>query len=194
MASNKYNNNKDNYNTIAQNTVNNCEAFAIISKTYGNEGEMLVKLNADISKNINPVDVIAKKLNEPLWTIINSIAVPLFVESIYQLGNSKAVIVFQDFQDNNVAKLLLTKKLYSDKIIPQKEEQHEFVNYKIIDNITGKEFTVIEVVETPMNILLEVVDSDQNEFTIPLAEQLIDKHDKKAKVISMNLPEGIFEL
>ena len=185
---------KDNYNTIARNAITNCEAFAIMHKNYGNDGEILVKLNADVSKDVNPVDVILKNNNEPLWTIINSIAVPLFVESIYQLGNSKAIIVFQDFQDNNLTKLLLAKKLYSNKIIPQKEDTHSLIDYKIVDNNTAKEFIVVNVIETKMNTILEVVDNDNNEFTIPLATQLIDKQNDKTKTISMNLPEGILDL
>lgn len=186
--------NKDNYNTIAQNAITKCEAFAIMIKNYGNDGEILVKLNADISKEINTVELISKNTNEPLWTVINSIAVPLFVHKIYQLGNSKAIITFHDFQDNNITKLLLAKKLYSNKIIPQKENQHELINYKIVDNNSGKEFVVLDVIETKMNTILEVADNDNNEFTIPLAQQLVEIQNDKTKIIVMNLPDGLLDI
>ena len=185
--------NKNKYNEIANNAVTNCEPFAIISKTYGNDGEMLVKLNANINKDIDPIDTIADSLNEPLWIIHNSIAVPLFVTSIEQLGNSKAIIVFQDFEDNDTAKLLLAKKLYSDRLIPEKKK-HPLLNYQIFDNNSQKEFVVVDVLETKVNTLLELEDTEHNLYTIPLAEPLIETQNDKKRTIVMNLPEGILDI
>ncbi len=184
---------KRNYNQIAQDNITDCEPFAIISKTYGNDGQMLVKLNANIDKDIDPIDAIVKNIKEPLWIIHNSLAVPLFVADIEQLGNSKAIVTFDDFQDNDLAKLLLAKKLYAKYLAPVKKK-HILIDFKIFDNVSQKEFLVVDVLENKLATLLEIQDDQSNLFTIPLAQQLIEKQNDKKKTIVMNIPDGILEL
>ena len=73
------------------------------------------------------------------------------------------------------------------------EEYESLVGYTVIDNAIGKIGEIKEVIEMPSYELVKVV--YQNRIVmIPMHEDLVEDVDEEEKKITMNLPEGFFEI
>ena len=53
---------------------------------------------------------------------------------------------------------------------------------------------VSDVIENPGQLLLIVITEKGTEIMVPFHEDLIVSFDKKRKIISMDLPEGLLEI
>lgn len=62
--------------------------------------------------------------------------------------------------------------------------------YAIHDEVTGQSFIILRTEELPQQ-LMAIISLDGLERYIPLHEQLITSIDKEAKIIHMQLPEGL---
>jgi 16S rRNA processing protein RimM len=63
--------------------------------------------------------------------------------------------------------------------------------YKIDNRLVG---TIIDVIENPGQLLMNVRIKKDKEILIPLHEDLIIRIDNKKKIIKMDLPQGLIEI
>lgn len=165
---------------------------ARVSRSYGSGGELVLKLGDNF-----PMD---RSSDDPLWVEIDSLPVPLFVSEFSMQGNSKAVVVFEDFKNEELAARLLGLKVYSmqaqSEDASDDEPQGEWgflVGFTITDTTSGQIGTVVDYIDNIMNPLLVVEIQDEQHY-IPIAEELVEKISQRRKTIKLNLPQGILDL
>lgn len=134
---------------------------------------------------------------EPLWVVIDSLAVPLFVASFERRGTASAVVVFDDFERADVAELLIGKTLYTDMELEADEEDvselEALVGYELTDRVSGRKGRVRAFYDYPGNPLLGV-DFDGSEVLVPAAEGVIEVVSVRKRRLEGDLPEGLFDL
>lgn len=139
----------------------------------------------------------APDMTEPLWVVIDSLAVPLFIASFERRGTASAVVLFDDFERAEVAELLVGKTLYTD--MPTEEDDDDvsdfeaLVGYELTDRVSGRKGMVRAFYDYPGNPLLGV-DFDGSEVLVPAADGVIEVVSVRKRRLEGNLPEGLFDL
>ncbi|MCW5909044.1 MAG: 16S rRNA processing protein RimM [Chitinophagales bacterium] len=125
--------------------------------------------------------------------------VPFFVSRFEMKNFEEGLINFEEITTPEQAKqysgseLLLTEKeikLYFEK---DAESIDYLIGYRLTDEQAGEVGTVIELLETPAQVLA-IVKGNRKDYTIPLADDFIVEIDELKKQIHVNLPEGLLDL
>lgn len=135
---------------------------------------------------------------QPLWVEIDSLAVPLFVSSFEWRGNASAVVLFDDFEKEKEAEILVGKVLYQEGASANDGEdtQADFdalIGYELTDRATGRRGRVTAFYDYPGNPLLGV-DFDGREVMVPAADGLVEVASVRKRQLEADLPEGLFDL
>ncbi|MEG0725525.1 MAG: hypothetical protein RR485_05760 [Mucinivorans sp.] len=184
-----------NYNARAARAVEDSCLVGLVSRLYGKGGEVVVKL----------LDNFPSKA-ELLWIVSDHIATPLFVVSCVGQGANKAIIVFEDFQSEELAAMLVGHKLYAERSVGVGQDsdsdsdslgddltQWDFLlDYEFRDLTSGCSGLVSEVYPSATNPLLGVLVGGE-EVLVPFASPLIDTIDRKGRVITMRLVDEFFD-
>lgn len=170
-----------------------------ISKLFGLDGGFSINLYDVFPDNFN--------IEEPLYVIIDMLAVPLFSEHFERRGKNGAIVRFSDI-DNKVRaeefiglELLVKGDKKGVKSISEDEGElyfEDLIGYTAIINENGGtrpliRGTVTAYVDNEMNPLL-CVETEGNEIYIPAADEFIESADTDSQTIEFNLPEGLLDL
>lgn len=174
-------------------------AIAKITKIYGTNGEVIVRL----------YDIFPDKpdLSEPFFAKLGGIIVPLFVSKFTKQGNNKAVVVFDDFDNEYRVNELIGVELLtlnndgeeSDDEDEDYDEDNEdimfrdLVGYTMQDKISGKSGIITGYIDNPNNPLFEV-DMQGLEIFVPAVDDIIEMIDVDAEYVDVNLPIGLLDL
>ena len=163
---------------------------AQIAKTYGKEGEILLRSQSDrFSEMLAECDDQEKKLEEPVFIYFDGLPVPFFIETVRHRSGNAWVVTFSTIRDISHAEEIVGRDLF----IQSTEED----NFKDLDLIVG--YTVIteqgktvgtisKVLEYPGNICLELKEA---ETLIPFHEDLVLSFDQENRTIVMTIPQGL---
>ena len=96
------------------------------------------------------------------------------------------------------AKKLLKKSIYlpEEELADLDDNQfynHEISGYQVVDTIKGDIGIVDTVIDLVSNPLLRL-EKDSKEVLIPIFEGLIQKVDRKKKILYIQAPEGLIDL
>lgn len=172
-------------------------AVGRIRKTYGGKGEdgkrggsLLVTLYDAFPESLNTA--------EPLWVGIDSLAVPLFISSFERRGVASAVVLFDDYEREAEAELLVGKVLYKEEAFADKENEPQtafdaLIGYELTDRGTGRRGRVTAFYDYPGNPLLGV-DFNGREVLVPAADGLLEVASVRKRKLEAELPEGLFDL
>lgn len=171
-------------------------AIAKIAKIYGTNGELVVRLYDNFPDEPN--------LDEPFYAKLGGIIVPLFVQKFTRQGNTKAVIVFDDFDSEYRVKELIGVELLTlngdegEEGEGDEDEEDEvmfkdLVGYAIRDRISGKSGIITGYIDHPHNPIFEV-DMQGLEICVPAVDDIIEMIDTDAEYVDMCLPEGLLDL
>lgn len=171
-------------------------AIAKISKIYGTNGELIVRLYDNFPDEPN--------LKEPFFAKLGGIIVPLFIQKFTRQGNTKAVVIFDDFDSEYRVKELIGIELLTlnDDADEEEEEDEEeegdilfkdLVGYALHDKVSGKSGIITGYIDNPNNPLFEV-DMNGLEIFVPATDDIIVMIDEDAEYVDMNLPEGLLDL
>ncbi len=178
--------NREDYNAICSEIINPDYQVGTISKLYGTEGELVVKLWDTFPHGM---------LDEPFWVEIDSLPVPLWIGSFQKQGLSKAVIVFDDFESEALSRLLLGKAIYSARAEVVQEEEHPLVGMRFEDITSSCSGEIVDFIDSEMNPLLVVELPDQDEeVLVPYNERFVVEIKKRKGLVILELPEAIFDL
>lgn len=130
---------------------------------------------------------------------IDGILVPFFMEEYRFRSNELALVKFEDIDSEDRARELTGCDVYFPREHAETDEGRltwsEIIGYQIINAQSGKALgTISRVDDSTMNVLFDVTKSDGDSMLIPASEELIANIDKKARSITMNLPEGLLNL
>ncbi|MEG0500459.1 MAG: 16S rRNA processing protein RimM [Rikenellaceae bacterium] len=169
-------------------------AIAKISKIYGTNGEIVVRLYDNFPDEPN--------LNEPFFAKLGGIIVPLFVQKFTRQGNTKAVMIFDDFNtEYRVNELIGVELLTLNDDSDEEEEEDgeeeimfkDLVGYTLRDRVSGKSGIITGYIDSPDNPIFEV-DMRGLEILVPATDDIIELIDEDAEYVDMNLPEGLLDL
>lgn len=171
-------------------------AIAKISKIYGTNGEVIVRLYDNFPDEPD--------LKEPFFAKLGGIIVPLFVQKFTRQGNTKAVVVFDDFDTEYRTKELIGVELLTlnndegedDEEMEEEEEEiqlKDLVGYALRDKKSGKSGIITGYIDSPHNPLFEV-DMQGLEILLPATDDMIESVDIDAEYVDMNIPDGLLDL
>ncbi len=182
-----------NYNDKARNAIDPIHRIGRVTKGYGSEGEVVIKLGGE--GGLSSRELISKVKEEPLWIEIDSIATPFFVLDAKSQGVGAVVVRFEFIDSKQSSSIVMGKEVFLESL---ERKRHKASDWGTLEGFEFRELTsgltgtVLEVIENSLNTLL-LIDIDGNEHFIPLAEELISSLNTKSKVISMTLVEGFFD-
>lgn len=161
-----------------------------IVRLHSFKGEVYAKLDVD-----NPSQYL--EMGSVFLSIKNKL-VPFFIDRSQFGSKGMLRIKFEDIDSEEDAKTLLKKELFLPlSFLPEKDEDdfyfHEIIEYQIIDANKGDIGIVTEILEYPGNEIMKI-ENGYKEILIPINDEFIKKVDKKAKVIRVDLPEGLMDL
>lgn len=174
------------YNARAAAAIAQSNQVGSVQKSYGKAGELIIRLWDNFPEN----------REEPLWVEIDSAIVPLFIASFATQGNTKAVVTFDDFDSDELATMLIGKKLYSENAESDQDESDDWdflIGYHFVDTTSGTRGMITDFIGSELNPLIEV-NIQGREHLLPIADELVEHLDQKKHILEMRLAEGIFDL
>ena len=160
-----------------------------IIKLHGHKGEVIIKLGNDF-RNKLPV-------LEWVFLEIEGKPVPFLISGSEYSGSDTLLLRFEGYDSSEKVKEFLNCKVFLTQKttgITKSRDPENILGFKIhtIDNkLIGK---VTGITENPGQLLLNVDTGYGNTVLIPLHENLISRIDRRRKIITMDLPEGLTEL
>jgi 16S rRNA processing protein RimM len=160
-----------------------------ILKISGYEGAVTIKLENYFLGNIPHI--------ESVFLEIEGRPVPFFIADTEYSGAELLKLKFIDYEsDLKVARFIGCRVFLTTPHTTSKSTGgfHSFVGYKIMDNKDCLIGTVIEVIDTHGQLLMNLLSPAAKEILIPLHEDFIVSVDKRKKILFLDLPEGLTEL
>lgn len=173
--------------------VEDCFELGVIARMYSFKGEVILHIDSDYPEDYYDLDM--------FYLLINNKLVPFFIDSITPTNKINQIRVkLEDVDSEEQAERIVKKKVMLPlSELPELDSDqfyyHEIIGYKVIDEKEGEIGSVVEVLETPGNTLLEVkmMSSDQTGL-FPLNDDTFVRVNKDNKEIILNIPEGLIEL
>ncbi len=160
-------------------------AVGRITKLFGAEGEVNVNLYATFPDDFNE--------EQPLFTTVDSLVVPLFCDSFVRRGRSGATVRFADIDTTKRAELILGNEIF---IEDDSTDDDEFTFEDLIGftvKISRRKGTITDFYDSDTNPLFEITLTDGTHL-VPAAEEFIAAIDFDNQIIKLVLPEGLLEL
>jgi 16S rRNA processing protein RimM len=163
--------------------------FAGVHKTFGANGELIIKLFPEAPEEIN--------LSEPIFITIDGYSVPFFFKSFEARGNNRALVVFDDMESLSLAEELVGKMICNQQSTIDNQQSaidnRQLIDYKVEDEGVGDIGIVSKLLDIPGNPCL-LVSNGRNEIMIPCQDEFIVNIDHKKKTVATRLPEGLINL
>lgn len=160
-----------------------------IIKLHGHQGEVIIKLGNDFRNNLPVLEwVFLKYEGKP---------VPFLISGSEYSGSDTLLLRFEGYDSSEKVKEFLNCKVFltqKNPGIPKSRDPENILGFKIhtIDNkLIG---IITRITENPGQLLLNVDTGSGNNVLIPLHENLISRVDRRRRIITMDLPEGLTEL
>lgn len=134
-----------------------------------------------------------------LVCLIDGIFVPFFIEEYRYKNNTTALIKFIDIDNDADAALFTLHDVYYPKryyVEPDFADASGdyFIGYTVCDSRYGELGTITAVDDSTINVLFVVATPQGKELLIPAEDSFVAAIDDEARVITMNLPEGLLDL
>lgn len=170
-------------------TKEECFYLGRVAKTHGIKGEVTIKLDVD--------DPSAYRDMKFFLLEINKVLTPFFVEKVTCSGD-KFFVTIQDIKTVDAASALTGKEVYLPlemlpKLSGKQFYYHEVKGYVLVDAEKGELGPINDVLEYPTQAILQVF-KDKKEILIPILDQVIQKVDRKAKILYIKAPEGLIDM
>ena len=160
-------------------------AVGRITKLFGAEGEVNVNLYADFPDTFD--------VEQPLFTMVDSLVVPLFCDSFSRRGKGSATVRFADIDTVKRAEMIMGNEIFIDD--PESDDD-EFTFDDLIGftvKIGRRKGTITDFYDNDINPLFEITLTDGTHL-IPAAEEFIAAIDFDKGEIKFVLPDGLLEL
>lgn len=144
-------------------------------------------------------DVFDREEADYLLLEVEGILVPFFIEEYRFRSDEVALVKFEDVDTDSRARELTGCEVFFPRARGEADNGYlswaEIVGYRIVDAATGAPVgTICRVDDTTANILFEVETPEGGEVLIPLGGEMSKDVDKAARIITMELPEGLLDL
>ena len=162
-------------------------AVGRIGRLFGTDGGVMITLYNNFPDNFQN--------KEPLFVIIDKLAVPIFCSSMERRGQSGAVVHFDDINtERRAEEFLVGREIYIAEDDQQEDDEFYMEDLIGFTAIVGKRHGEIsDYYDSEANPLFEIT-LDGKEHLIPAQEEFIAQIDFEKRKIKFILPEGLLEL
>ncbi len=168
---------------------NDCLLFGTIGKPHGTKGAFVLLL-----RNIKADEI---KKRDSVFVEIDGLLVPFFIE-LFQISSTDAVLIKLEGISDTKAKTFAGLNIYGRKeqVIKEKNaaitpsEISGFDVFDITKGIVGKAIELADIANNP----LLIVQNGDHEILIPWHEDIIREIDHRKRKITIDAPEGLFDL
>jgi 16S rRNA processing protein RimM len=169
--------------------IEDCFQLGYIVKPHGIQGAFTVYLDTDNPEHYKGIKSVYVEHQHKL--------IPFFVEHLHISGN-RANLKFGDIDGIEAASAYKGCSLYLPlTMLPPLDDQqfyyHEIVGYAVQEASYGNLGVVSNVYEGHGNDLL-AIKYKGSEVLVPLRDEFILGIDKRAKLISLDLPDGLIDI
>ena len=161
-----------------------------VLKTHGNKGQVMVHLDVDDPETYEKM--------ESVYLDLHGERIPFFISSLELKHNRKAVVKFQDFDTLEDAESLQGLEMYLPitKLPALKGNRfyyHEIIGFQVIDQNHGSIGVIGDILELPHQSLFQVLYGEK-EILIPIVDEIIQKVDRKKRLLMIEAPAGLIEI
>lgn len=164
-----------------------------IGKLFGTDGGLTLSLYDSFPDEIN--------IEEPLWVIVDSLAVPFFAEHFERRGRSGALVRFSDIDTSQRAEEFVGQEVYVRAL--EEEPSGDELYFEDLEGYTAViseeggatsiKGLISAYVDNELNPLF-AVETASAEILIPASEDFIEAVDVKKREVVFSLPEGLLGL
>ena len=177
-----------------------CPTFAAMSapdmfvlgktlKPHGLKGDVAVKLDVDVPQHYAGLDMV--------WVQRQGTLVPYPLTSV-SVRPKVTVVHFEGVDDVDAAMAMSGHDLLlPSAALPELKGlqfyYHEVIGFELTDVARGSLGTIEQILDLPGNPLFKSV-RDGVEGLFPMSDAVLREVDRKARTITLDLPEGMFDL
>lgn len=171
-----------------------CYYLGYTSKVHGKQGDIVIKLEVDFLEECKKLESVLIQMHKT-----DSSLIPFFIANSQIQSNGTLRIKLDDVDNMIDAKGLIGKGVYiPSNTLPtltgNQFYHHEVTNFKIIDSNYGEVGQLNQILNFPRQAIFEVINADNKEILIPVADDIIVKVDRTTKTIKVNTPDGLIDL
>lgn len=159
------------------------QQIAKVLKSNGTDGGLLMGF-----RDIDPNEI---SLAEPVFIDYDGLPVPFFIESLTPRGNGRALVRLNDITSLADAEEIVGRAVWADWEEEASEETDfsDLVGWTVLG--AGE---VTDFVDIPANPCLEIQTKNGTSVLVPFHEDLILSVDPEARVLEMEIPDGLLDL
>ena len=162
-------------------------AVGRIGRLFGTDGGVMVTLYTAFPDDFSN--------EEPLFVVIDELAVPLFCASFERRGQAGAVIHFDDIDtERRAEEFLIGREIFIEEVDEERDDEfymEDLIGFKVsVGKLRGE---LTDYYDSEANPLFEVV-IDGKEHLIPAQEEFIAQIDFDKRIIKFVLPDGLLDL
>jgi len=167
-----------------------CEKVGFFKKTHGVNGDLVLEFEPQFEYSIE---------NAALFFVeLEGLLVPFFImeDGFRFKTENSAILTFDGVESEKYAKRMVGSSvfLFKNEIIVMDDElsDSELVDYLLVDEKRGK-IGIIDQIDNYSGNIVFTVNFKGKELLVPFNEDFLLEIDKQNKVITLNLPEGLFD-
>lgn len=172
--------------------VNREDVFKIgrLGKPHGVKGEISFQFDDDVFDRVDA---------DYLFVEIEGLLVPFFMEEYRFRSDDVALMTFEGIDTEDKASELTGCDVYFPRSLADSDDatnvsKAEIIGYHVIDANTDKVVGTINAIDDSTVNLLFDVNTGKDDVLIPANPELIKEIDRKARTITISIPEGLLSL
>lgn len=162
--------------------------IGVINKPHGVKGEVSFSFTDDIFDRVEDCDY--------LILMMDGILVPFFWEEYRFKSDNVALVKFEGIDTAERAKMFTNVEVYFPKKYMDEQDEitswNFFVEFQVNDVRHGALGEIVDVDDATMNVLF-VIEKEGEELLLPAHEEFILDLDKKNRVLTVEIPEGLLD-
>ena len=165
--------------------------IGVFNKPHGVKGEISFTFTDDVFDRVDA---------DYLICLLDGILVPFFIEEYRFRSDTTALVKLEDVDTAEKARMFTNVEVYFPKNLIDEEEDDGniptwkyFIGFRVKDINHGDLGEIVDVDDSTMNILFTIMHGE-DELLLPAHEEFIVKLEKKKRVLTMDIPEGLLQL
>lgn len=162
--------------------------IGVINKPHGVKGEVSFSFTDDIFDRVEDCDY--------LILMMDGILVPFFWEEYRFKSDNVVLVKFEGIDTAERAKMFINVEVYFPKKYMDEQDEitswNFFVGFQVNDVRHGALGEIVDVDDATMNVLF-VIEKEGEELLLPAHEEFILDLDKKNRVLTVEIPEGLLD-
>lgn len=158
------------------------------NKPHGVKGELSFTFSDDIFDRVNCDYFIC---------LLDGIFVPFFLEEYRFRSETTALVKLERVDNAEQARKFTNVEVYFPKSLVDEDESEDiptwnyFVGFQVNDIHAGFLGEIVAVDDSTMNVLFAIERDNGEEILLPAHEEFMVKIEKKKRILTVELPEGL---